>query len=185
MTSSANSLAARALAIGAFVALAAAAFMVAPATPADTVEPGAAWTTRVATEIATRWNVPPAALRLAWGLLPAEGLPGEPGAFRLLGGVDGWFVLSADAGAGRLAVARVRAGVDDTACVAVRELARGQRLTTDDLRYEPRVRWGTGNCGARSWPGPCWKHRRHCRPRSSTRVTGSSWAGLAVTWRCG
>ena len=166
MTSSASRLASRAAGFAAFVALAAAAFMVAPATPAETVAasapaPAAAWTARVATEIAARWNVPVPALRLAWGRLPAGGLPAEVARFRLLGGVDGWFVLSAEAGAGELAVTRVRAGIDDTVCVAMRELARGQRLTAEDLRLEPRVRWGAPRANTTAArPAAGWELRR-------------------------
>jgi len=155
MTSSGNPLLMR---VAAVVAWAAA--VVAPAAFADTA-PDAAWTARVEATVAARWSVPAEALRLKWGRLPERGLPATAAEFRLIGGVDGWFVLSADAGEGQLAVARVRAGVDDTVCVATRDLARGQRIGPDDLRLEPRVRWGMPRAGdAATRPATGWELRR-------------------------
>jgi flagella basal body P-ring formation protein FlgA len=107
---------------------------------AASADPDAASAERVRTAIAARWAVAPETIQLVWGRCPAEGLPAT--AFRLLGGADGWFVLAFVAHGGDATSVRVRAGVDESVCVATRDLARDTRLAPDDLRLESRIHWG-------------------------------------------
>jgi len=119
--------------------------------------PDSAWAARIADAIAARRGVPAAALTLAWGPLPDGGLSAD-GTLRLLGGADGWFVVAIDGG-GRAASLRVRAGVDDTVCVAARDLARGTMLAAGDTRLERHVRWAS-RATADARPGAGWELRR-------------------------
>lgn len=129
------------------------------ARPADGVDP--AWTERVNDTVAKRWNVAPSGLQLEWGVLPPAGMPAASAPFRLLGGTDGWFVLSIDTGDGDIAAVRVRAGGADSVCVATRDLARGERLIAGDVRMASRIHWGAPRAsreGAR--PSAGWELRR-------------------------
>jgi flagella basal body P-ring formation protein FlgA len=115
---------------------------------------------RVAERIAAAWRVAPEAVRLEWprAALP-DSLPGEA-PLRLLGeGRDGWFVVLLGPSPGGRAL-RVRAGLDDTVWVADRPLAAGARLAADDLRREPRRRWGAPAGPAGERPAAGWEVRR-------------------------
>lgn len=114
---------------------------------------------RVAGEIAARWQVPAERIVLEWGRLPAGPLEVGPTP-RLSGrGVDGWFVVQLGQGEATSAV-RVRAGVRDTAVVAARALASGERLVLADVRCELRPRWGPPAASTSPRPGPGWEVRR-------------------------
>ena len=131
------------------------------ATPGPTttaIDP--AWVERVSAGIAQRGNVPASAVRLAWGALPSAGMPAANAPFRILGGANGWFVLSIDTG-GDVEALRVRAGGEDSVCVAARDMARGEQLHEGDFALTTRVRWGAPRSN-RGEPRPSagWQLRR-------------------------
>lgn len=130
-----------------------------PARPASVVDP--AWIDRVSGAVAKRWNVAASALHLDWGVLPPAGMPPANAPFKVLGGTDGWFMLSIDTGDGDIAAVRVRAGSEDSVCVATRDLARGERLNEGDVNMASRIHWGAPRSsreGAR--PSAGWELRR-------------------------
>lgn len=130
-----------------------------PARAASVTDP--VWIARVSDAVAKRWNVAASALQLEWGVLPPAGMPAASAPFKLLGGTDGWFVLSIDTGDGDIAAVRVRAGSADSMCVATRDLARGERLVSGDVRMASRIHWGAPRAareGAR--PSAGWELRR-------------------------
>jgi flagella basal body P-ring formation protein FlgA len=130
---------------------------VAPITAGAAAPPGLS--ARVAGEIAGRWRVPVERIAVEWGRLPAIA-PDDASPIRLAGrGGDGWFVVQLGQGDSAAAV-RVRAGVRDTAVVAARALASGERLAPADVRDEPKVRWGPPRPSAAGRPGPGWEVRR-------------------------
>jgi flagella basal body P-ring formation protein FlgA len=120
---------------------------------------------RVAERFAEAWNVPPAAVRLAWGRSTAASRLDPTAPFRVLGrGAGGWYAVVFHPAERQALAVQVRAGLVETTCVAARPLARGARLAAADLREEPHVRWGPP--GARSTalgterPGEGWEVRR-------------------------
>ena len=100
-------------------------------------------------------------MKYAAGSLPPAGMPAANAPFKILGGADEWFVLSIDTGDGDVAALRVRAGGEDSVCVATRDLARGEHLHESDIALTPRVRWGAprNNRGA-TRPAAGWQLRR-------------------------
>jgi flagella basal body P-ring formation protein FlgA len=109
---------------------------------------------RVAARIAAVWSVPPAALCLSWGALPA--LAADDSVQVNGSGADGWFIV--ELGAGARAV-RVRAGFADTVAVAARPLGAGARLAAGDVVAAPHVTWGPP-VPPRERPGEGWEVRR-------------------------
>ncbi|MFZ5624804.1 MAG: flagellar basal body P-ring formation chaperone FlgA [Gemmatimonadota bacterium] len=124
---------------------------------------------RARAAVSERWQVPPTTLRFAWGRVSAW--PATPaGRVRLAGsGKDGWFVLLLEApGAAEFAV-RVRAGVEDTARVAARDLPAGTILSPEDVAREVTVHWGAP-AGDAPEPGPGWTVRRPVARGDALRV---------------
>jgi len=129
-----------------------------PATPIPAVpEPVAA---RVVAWLAHEWGVPESDLRLEWGRLqgasPAADVP-----FRVAGrGLDGRMVVVFDPASRAASAIRLRAGVQDSACVAARPLAAGSRLGPADARIERRLRWGPPSSRTEPRPEVGWEVRR-------------------------
>jgi flagella basal body P-ring formation protein FlgA len=111
---------------------------------------------RVAGAVAERWAIAPEQVRLEWtGLQRTSALSGLT-QFKLLGrGEDGWFAVLFEPAVGAPLAARLHAGIADSAAIAARPLSAGALLTSDDVRYEMRVRWQQPNrsSGSRVQPG--------------------------------
>jgi flagella basal body P-ring formation protein FlgA len=94
-------------------------------------------------QIARQWGVRPEAVQLQWGSLSGTLPQTDDLSFRLLGrGVDGQFVVSVRAAAGRTTALSLRAGVLDTVMVATRPLRVGDRIVSDDIRAQEVLSWG-------------------------------------------
>lgn len=162
-----------------------------PARPASVVD--SAWIDRVGEVVAKRWNVAASAVQLDWGVLPPAGMPAANAPFKVLGGTDGWFVLSIDTGDGDVAAVRVRAGNEDSVCIATRDLARGERLNASDVRVASRIHWGaprSGRVAAR--PSAGWELRRAVlagtvidRPTAMPPALVSAGDRIALWWSRG
>lgn len=110
---------------------------------------------RVAAILARRWDVPAAAIRLAWPTAAAPLALAGADSLRVEGtGTGGWLVVTAPDGV----AVRVRAGVEDSVPVAARELSPGRALEAADIAVAVRVRWGAPRPDAA--PGAGWEVRR-------------------------
>jgi flagella basal body P-ring formation protein FlgA len=130
-------------------------------TVAAGVPPGFA--ARVRADLAERWRVPPACVRLEWGRLAGRARLDDGAPFRLVGsGAGGRFaVVARGVDSAEVAVV-VRAGVLDSAWIAARPVRAGESVVAADLRREVRVSWG-----APSEPAPPpigWEARRSLGP---------------------
>lgn len=96
---------------------------------------------RVARAVAREWDVDTARVVLSWGSGSLGQVPDTSG-FRLIGGDAGWFSLQMEPVRGAVAWLRVRAGVTIDQPIATRALPAGSVIGDQDLRMEPRVRWG-------------------------------------------
>ncbi|HEX7243920.1 MAG TPA: flagellar basal body P-ring formation chaperone FlgA [Longimicrobiaceae bacterium] len=129
--------------------------------PADTAGRAAAWSPpaglarRVAGEVAERWGVEAASVRLEWP--SASAAPVDSAApFRLGGtGVGGYWSVVLP---GR-PLLRVRAGVERRVPVAARAVARGATLAAEDVAVAPVVEHGPPRAEGPA-PGAGWTARR-------------------------
>jgi flagella basal body P-ring formation protein FlgA len=96
---------------------------------------------RVAQAVAREWNVDTASVVLSWGSGSLGQVPDTAG-FKLIGGDAGWFSIQMEPVKGAVAWMRVRAGVTIEQPIATRALSAGSVIGNEDLRMEPRVRWG-------------------------------------------
>lgn len=97
----------------------------------------------LAGEVARRWSVDAAKIALDWGDTPARlrARPAE-GADLSGGSADTWVLALPADGSDASRRVLVRAGVHRSVPVAAREIARGETLAADDIRWEERVEWG-------------------------------------------
>ncbi|MBV9772956.1 MAG: flagella basal body P-ring formation protein FlgA, partial [Gemmatimonadetes bacterium] len=93
-------------------------------------------------EIAARWGVDTAAVRLEW-TPPVAALPAGAATARLGGsGAGGYWTVSVPAAGGTTVDVRVRAGIEARVPTAARDLPRGRVLEAGDLAPGGVVRWG-------------------------------------------
>jgi flagella basal body P-ring formation protein FlgA len=106
----------------------------------DTVPPSFAG--RVRAEIAVRWQVDSALLRLQWGAVGRPAAITDSTPFHLSGrGNDGWLVVILTPLKAPPQAIRVRAGVLRNVAVAARSLHIGERLKPEDMAQRPDVVW--------------------------------------------
>ena len=119
-------------------------------------------TERVAAAIAHQWGDDPEALTLVWGRVPRSATFPRTTDVRVLGrGEGGWFVAVFTPAPQAAAFAvRVRAGGRDSSIVATRTIDAGHALTAQDLRAEPRTRWGPPGDATASHITAGWVTRR-------------------------
>jgi flagella basal body P-ring formation protein FlgA len=96
---------------------------------------------RVALAIGREWGVDSSGLVLSWGTGSLAQVP-DSSAFRLVGGEGGWLSLLVEPAKGAAVWIRLRAGITVDQAIAVRALPAGTVLGPDDMRVEPRLRWG-------------------------------------------
>ncbi len=131
-----------------------------PASASDSVGVDPLFESRVAARIAQEWSVPPESIHLQWS--DPAGASASPAAdIRVVGrGSEGWFAIAVDPNGPEAVALRVRAGVDDTVCVATRPLSLGSRIREGDLRMGVRLRWGPPRSRTAETAAPGWEIRR-------------------------
>ena len=160
----------------------------APAVPAAPGVP-AALAARVQEAVAAQWQLPPSAVQLAWGTVPAWRAHDVDAPLRLGPiGRDGWLVVTLEPVGLAPRAVRVRAGAEAPAPVAARALAVGTTLTAADIRWESPVQWGAPEVTT-SPVDVGWEVRRALRAGEPLRgvavapPTGvTSGAPLRVVW---
>ncbi|MBX6365030.1 MAG: flagellar basal body P-ring formation protein FlgA, partial [Gemmatimonadetes bacterium] len=116
---------------------------------------------RVRAEVAARWGVDPARVRLEWGPAPAGHAPADTSSASLVGtGAGGVWIVDVDGGRARLSL---RAGTVVQRAVARRPLARGATLTADDIALDSVVVWGEPGAEPTSAVQPGWVVNRPLR----------------------
>lgn len=108
------------------------------ATPAE-----ASLLDRIRADIAGRWGVDAATVRVEWSSPDMAATLADDAAFRVIGGAaDGVWFVDVDGAEGRAARLRLRAGVEAIVPVATRDLARGVTLESEDVAREATLVWG-------------------------------------------
>lgn len=136
--------------------------------------------TRVQAAVAEQWQVPPTAVQLAWGALPAWRASDLEAPLRLGAiGRDGWLVVTLEPTGAPPRAVRVRAGAAAPLPVAARALAAGVILTAADIRRESPVQWGEPEATS-SLVDVGWEVRRPLRAGEPLRgVAVAAPAGVA------
>ena len=129
----------------AFVLLFAAACAASAQTPPAVLPaaPAASLLDRIRDDIAGRWGVDAAVVRVEWSAPALAADLVEDAAFGMIGGgADGVWYVDVEGAEGRASRLRLRAGTEAVLPVAAHDLERAVTLTADDIAHQSTVVWG-------------------------------------------
>ena len=136
---------------------------------------------RVATDIASRWNVPVERVVLAWGWIESPNDLREETEFEIRGGVDNTrFVIVFGRHHGPPMVTRMQAGVRLAVPVAARPLLRGDIVDSVDLEISDIVTWRVPDMTAGEWDLPIGWQVRTSIARGDPVQRPAAWPPPAV-----